>query len=210
MLVGAARAYDDGINFNLTRQVDTFLQRSGPVASSQALLRHRDGRQRRSRCLPGLCGRGWWPYRCPGARIDFHEHPEVVQAGATEFLVWVTPNIAMTPALRSFGPAAGAFATQITQAFNGGLNQVLAQLSQGLPGIRFVRLDAYRILNDIVANPGAFGLTTTATACCTPDQSSLRLRPGRRVSLLGWYPSHEGRPRHPRAGNGERGPVVPG
>jgi len=55
--------------------------------------------------------------------------------------------------------------------FNGGLNQVLAQLSQGLPGIRFVRLDAFRILNDIVANPGAFGLTTTATACLTPDRA---------------------------------------
>ena len=35
--VGAARAYDDGVNFNLTRQVDMFLQRSGGVASSQAL-----------------------------------------------------------------------------------------------------------------------------------------------------------------------------
>src|SRR5204863_1963226 len=35
--VGAARAYDDGINFNLTRQVDTFLQRSGGAASPQSL-----------------------------------------------------------------------------------------------------------------------------------------------------------------------------
>src|SRR5687768_2198308 len=35
--VGAARAYNDGINFNLTRQVDTFLERSGGVAASQAL-----------------------------------------------------------------------------------------------------------------------------------------------------------------------------
>src|SRR5687767_5258511 len=31
--VGAARAYNDGINFNLTRQIDTFLERSGGVAS---------------------------------------------------------------------------------------------------------------------------------------------------------------------------------
>ncbi len=35
--VGAARAYNDGINFNLTRQVDTFMQRSGGVAPAQAL-----------------------------------------------------------------------------------------------------------------------------------------------------------------------------
>ena len=43
--VGAARAYDDGVNFNLTRQVDTFLERSGGVASSAGALCHRDGQQ---------------------------------------------------------------------------------------------------------------------------------------------------------------------
>ena len=36
--VGAARAYDDGVNFNLSRQVDTFLLRAGGVASPQAVL----------------------------------------------------------------------------------------------------------------------------------------------------------------------------
>src|SRR6267143_616015 len=35
--VGAARSYNDGINVNLTRQVDAFLGRSGGVASSRAL-----------------------------------------------------------------------------------------------------------------------------------------------------------------------------
>src|SRR5688572_12217227 len=34
--VGAARAYNDGFNFNLTRQVDTFLRRSGGAASPDA------------------------------------------------------------------------------------------------------------------------------------------------------------------------------
>lgn len=35
--VGAARAYNDGINFNLSPQVDAFLQRSGGVAPADAL-----------------------------------------------------------------------------------------------------------------------------------------------------------------------------
>jgi hypothetical protein len=35
--VGAARAYNDGVNFNLSRQVDTFLLRTGGVASPQSL-----------------------------------------------------------------------------------------------------------------------------------------------------------------------------
>lgn len=170
--VGAARAYDDGINFNLTRQVDTFLQRSGPVASSQALyVIEMGGNDVRDAFQVYAAGGNGGPIVAQALGSISTNIRRLYEAGATEFLVWVTPNIAMTPALRSFGPAAGAFATQITQAFNGGLNQVLAQLSQGLPGIRLVRLDAYRILNDIVANPGAFGFTTTATACLTPDRA---------------------------------------
>jgi phospholipase/lecithinase/hemolysin len=90
-------------------------------------------------------------------------------AGAREFLVWAAPNVALTPAIRTLGPAAGALATTLTQAFNGGLAQVVGQLSFGLPGISFTRLDAYQILNAIVANPGAFNLTTVTTACVTPN-----------------------------------------
>ena len=38
----------------------------------------------------------------------------------------------------------------------------------GLPGIRIARLDSYRLLNDLVASPGAFGLTDVTGACVTP------------------------------------------
>jgi outer membrane lipase/esterase len=90
-------------------------------------------------------------------------------AGAREFLVWVAPNVALTPALRTLGPAAGGLATSLTQAFNGGLEQVLGQLSFGLPGITFARLDAYQILDSIVANPATFDLTSVTAACVTPN-----------------------------------------
>jgi len=170
--VGAARAYDDGINFNLTRQVDTFLERSGTVASSQALYVIEMGSNDvRDAFQVYAAGGNGGPILGQALASISTNIQKLYEAGATDFLVWVTPNIAMTPAVRSFGPAAGALATQLTQGFNGGLNQLLAQLSQGLPGTRFVRLDAYRILNDIVANPGAFGLTTTATACLTPNSA---------------------------------------
>ena len=65
-------------------------------------------------------------------------------AGAREFLVWVVPNVALTPALRTLGPAAGGLATTLTQAFNDGLSQVLGQLSSALPGASFTRLAAWR------------------------------------------------------------------
>ena len=83
----------------------------------------------------------------------------------------MAPNVALTPALRTLGPAAGGLATSVTQAFNGGLDQVLNQLSFGLPGITFARLDAYQILASIVANPAAFDLTTVTTACVTPNDA---------------------------------------
>jgi phospholipase/lecithinase/hemolysin len=92
-------------------------------------------------------------------------------AGAREFLVWVAPNVALTPAIRTLGPAAGGLATSLTQACNGGLDQVLGQLSFGLPGITFARLDAYQILDSIVASPAAFDLTTVTTTCVTPSNA---------------------------------------
>ena len=81
-------------------------------------------------------------------------------AGAREFLVWAAPNVGMTPAIRSLGQARKNLAGSVTQAFNGGLAGVLSQLSAGLPGVSFARLDAYEILNAIVLIPSAFGLTT--------------------------------------------------
>ena len=57
----------------------------------------------------------------------------------------------------------------MTQAFNGGLSGLLAQLAAALPGVSFARLDAYQLLTAIVADPAAFGLTTVTTACVTPN-----------------------------------------
>ena len=90
-------------------------------------------------------------------------------AGAREFLVWAAPNVALTPAIRSLGPAAGGLATSVTQAFNGGLAQIVAQLSLALPGISVSRLDAYQLLKAIVATPDAFELTDVTTPCITPN-----------------------------------------
>jgi phospholipase/lecithinase/hemolysin len=79
----------------------------------------------------------------------------------------------VTPAIRTLDrvkPGAAQLGLQLTQAFNAGLDGVVAQLST-LPGIRIVRLDAYRLLNDIVADPAAFGLIDVMTACVTPNDA---------------------------------------
>jgi phospholipase/lecithinase/hemolysin len=178
--VGAARAYDDGVNFNLTRQVDTFLLRSGGVASSQALyVIEMGGNDIRDAfqlyATPGGNG-GVILAQALGAIAANIQR--LYGAGAREFLVWAAPDVSLTPAIRSLGPGAQGLASFVTQAFNGNLAVVLAQLSAGLPGTSFARLDAYQILNAIVAaDPLPFGLTNVTTACVTPNIAPFNCKP---------------------------------
>ena len=101
--VGAARAYDDGRNFNLSNQVQAFL-------ADQAAAFHR------TRCTSSK-----WaamtsvmpssPIR-PAVRLaaqailqkaiaSIANHIQVLyQAGARHFLVWLPPNLGLTPAIR--------------------------------------------------------------------------------------------------------------
>lgn len=168
--VGGARAYEDGINVNLTQQVTAFLERSGGVAPADALYAIEMGSNdvRNAFVVYASGGNGGPILEAAIGSIAVNIQ-RLYAAGAREFLVWVAPNVALTPAIRTLGPAAGGLATYLTQVFNAGLTQVLGQLSYGLPGVVFTRLDAYQLLNAIVANPAAFDLTTVVTACVTPN-----------------------------------------
>jgi len=168
--VGAARAYEDGHNFNLTRQVNTFLERSGGVAASDNLYVIEMGSNdvRDAFVLYATGGNGG-PVLAQGLSSIAANVQRLYFAGARKFLVWSVPNIAVTPAMASLGPAAGGFANQVTVAFNGLLAQTLGQLTIALGGISFARLDAYQLLSDIVDNPPLFDLTNVTTACVTPN-----------------------------------------
>lgn len=168
--VGAARAYEDGVNFNLTRQVDTYLQRSGGGTPSTALYVVEMGSNdiRDAFALYATGGNGG-PVLAAALRSIALNIQRLYAAGAREFLVWAPPNVALTPALRALGPGAGALGGQLTQSFNQNLTGLLAQLSAALPGIRIDRLDVYAILNAILADPAAYGMTNVTTACVTPD-----------------------------------------
>ncbi len=176
--VGAARAYNDGMNFNLTLQVDAFLLRSGGVASSGALyVIEMGGNDIRDSFQVYAGGGNGGPILQAALGSIAVNIQRLYAAGAREFLVWAAPNIALTPAIRSLGPAAGFLATNVTQAFNGGLTLVLQQLSFALPGVSFARLDAYQILTAIVADPAAFDLTNVTTACVTPNIPPFTCKP---------------------------------
>ena len=168
--VGAARAYNDGVNFNLTQQTDMFLARSGGVASSQSLyIIEMGGNDVRDAFQAYATGGNGAPILGQALASIAANIQKLYGAGAREFLVWTAPNVGLTPAIRSLGQNAQGLAGFVAQAFNGGLAGVVAQLEGGLPGVRFVTLDAYQILDAIVTNPGGFGLTTVTTACVTPN-----------------------------------------
>jgi len=168
--VGAARSYEDGINVNLTRQVDAFLERSGGVASPRALyVIEMGGNDIRDAFQVYAAGGDGGPILQAALGSIATNIQRLYAAGATQYLVWLPPNVGLTPAIRSLGPAAGGLAALLTGHFNAGLAQALDQLTAALPGATFTRLDANLLLNAIVARPWAFGLTTVTTACVTPN-----------------------------------------
>jgi len=170
--VGAARAYDDGVNFNLSQQVDMFLERFDNVAPFQSLyvieMGSNDIRDAFALYASGADG---GPIMAQAIGSIAANIQRLYGAGAREFLVWLPPNIALTPAIRSLPPAAQTLAGQLTQIFDTNLAGVLTQLSANLPGTSFARLDAYALLNAIVADPGAFDLENVTTACLRPTVS---------------------------------------
>jgi len=87
------------------------------------------------------------------------------RAGARNFLVANAPNLAHAPAIKLSG--ASGVAGLFTGLYNGGLEGGLQQLEQGIPDINIYRLDVGRIVDDIVANPGDFGLTDVNFPCLT-------------------------------------------
>lgn len=170
--VGAARAREDGINVNLAAQVDAFLQQFGGLAPSNGLYAIEMGSNDIRDALVVYAGGGNGGPILQAANVSIADSIlALYSAGARDFMVWRVPDVALTPAIRTLDqvrPGAGQLATALTRGFNSGLDGVVAQLS-GLPGIRIVRLDAYRMLNDLVADPAAFGLTNVTTACVTPN-----------------------------------------
>ena len=88
--------------------------------------------------------------------------------GARNFLVVNLPNLALTPFVRSLGPAAQAGATQIADLYNGLLGGYVGTvLPAVLPGAHFTYLDANAVLQAIVADPASYGMKDVTDSCLT-------------------------------------------
>ena len=160
---------------NLPEQVDAFLQQTGGAAPADALYVIEFGGNDIRDAIIAYLGGG--PPAAGAVLTDANlaiarAITTLYGAGARRFLVWRAPNVGLTPAigiLNRTSPGATQLATGLTQAFNLGLDGVVAQLEAVLPGInKIARLDAWRVLNDLVATPGAFGLSDVTSPCITP------------------------------------------
>ena len=81
-------------------------------------------------------------------------------AGARYLVVWNMPNIGLTPDAIASGQAA-----QVT-ALSGFFNTTLRATLDAAGG-NSIRLDSYKLFGELVANPGAYGLTNVTTPGCT-------------------------------------------
>lgn len=173
--VGRARARDDAStgNFvNLSAQVNAFMSDFNGAAPSDALYVIEIGSNDLQDALTAFAGGGDGGTVIRDAIVAIGNNIGALYgAGARKFLVWNIPDIGLTPAIRildAVNPGARQVAGLLTGSFNANLDSLLSSMT-GLPGIEIARFDAHSLLNTLVADPAAYGLTVTDAACVTPN-----------------------------------------
>jgi outer membrane lipase/esterase len=94
---------------------------------------------------------------------------ELEAAGAKNIVVWNVPNIGATPAVLASGAFASMLGATIATAMD---NALLAAIATD-PDVTL--FDDFALLNEVIADPGAFGLSNVTDACaqfssCDPSQ----------------------------------------
>jgi phospholipase/lecithinase/hemolysin len=99
-------------------------------------------------------------------------------AGAKNILVPNMPDLGSTPALASTPDATGA--SVLSGLYNFYLAQVIAEAAVNLGplGVNFYTADTAALLNDAIADPGAYGFTNVTQSCIDNLQAFLDNCPG--------------------------------
>jgi outer membrane lipase/esterase len=93
---------------------------------------------------------------------------DLADAGAVFFLVPNLPDLGRTPESSARSPDEIARATAVSVAFNNALETALDSL-EAKRGITIIQLDTFSLLEEVVADPAAFGFTNTTEACLAGD-----------------------------------------
>ena len=96
-------------------------------------------------------------------------------SGARYVVVYNLPNIGTTPEFTAQGAAVSAGVTQLSVLFNSTLNSGLAQLSNA--GLNVIPVNTYALINEVIANPSAYGFSNVTTPACGAGSSSVQCGP---------------------------------
>ena len=91
-------------------------------------------------------------------------------AGAKYAVVYNLPDLGKTPDYMAYGAAASAGATQLSGLYNGQLNIGLSQLSA--KGMNIIPVNAFALVNEVIANPTAYGFSNVTMPACTGGSGS--------------------------------------
>lgn len=95
------------------------------------------------------------------------------KSGARYVMVFNLPNIGLTPSALAAGPQGAAQLAGLSLLYNNTLNSGLAST-----GVNIIPVNAYALLNELVADPSRYGFTNvTQPACTGGDGSSFECLP---------------------------------
>lgn len=92
----------------------------------------------------------------------------LASAGAKRFLVLNVPDLSLVPAIRLQGAQAQQVAANLSNEYNKGLAQVLANLQDSYSGIELKTLDMFTLLHDVVDRPDEYDMKNVVDSCITP------------------------------------------
>lgn len=96
-------------------------------------------------------------------------------AGARYVVVYNLPDIGKTPSAAAGGPAAQAGATQLSLVYNGVLDAGIGQLSGN--GLNVIPVNTFALLNEVIANPAAYGFSNVTAPACGAGATSVQCGP---------------------------------
>lgn len=104
---------------------------------------------------------------------------QLTNAGARYILVPNIPDLGVTPAFRAQGAVAQASGTALSVSYN---NALYAGLNAA--GLRYIPLNNFALINEVVANPSLYGFTNITGTACQPQitANSLTCNPTSLVS----------------------------
>jgi outer membrane lipase/esterase len=163
---------------SLETQVAFFLAQRGPLIPGNALYVVEGGGENARDALTATggcngsaaCIGGIIRSTAAGFAADIENIDSKLEAaGAKNLVVWDVPDLGKAPAVLAAGPLASTLGTTIAAAMN---NALLGAIGTD-PDVKV--FDVFSLVNDVIADPGAFGLSNVTDACaqfpsCDPSQ----------------------------------------